>query len=124
MNVLPRNEQIAVISALTEGCSIRATERLTGMRANYDPLYGQVLHVVRFKQENSFNSSDGNYPVDVNRIIPDPFALLVRGELRLAAEFDALGLCVGVAPCGAFRDAAMFQLRRDAKDRKNDLCKI
>ena len=29
MNTLPRNKQIAVISALTEGCSIRATERLT-----------------------------------------------------------------------------------------------
>ncbi|MGC2525872.1 MAG: IS1 family transposase [Stellaceae bacterium] len=31
MNVLPRDQQIAVISALTEGCSIRATERLTGI---------------------------------------------------------------------------------------------
>jgi hypothetical protein len=29
MNILPRDKQIAVISALTEGCSIRATERLT-----------------------------------------------------------------------------------------------
>jgi IS1 family transposase len=29
MNVLSRDQQIAVISALTEGCSIRATERLT-----------------------------------------------------------------------------------------------
>jgi IS1 family transposase len=31
MNILPRDRQIAVISALTEGCSIRATERLTGI---------------------------------------------------------------------------------------------
>jgi IS1 family transposase len=31
MNFLPRNKQIAVVSALTEGCSIRATERLTGV---------------------------------------------------------------------------------------------
>jgi IS1 family transposase len=31
MNALSRNQQIAVISALTEGCSIRATERLTGI---------------------------------------------------------------------------------------------
>jgi IS1 family transposase len=31
MNILPRDKQIAVISALTEGCSIRATERLTGV---------------------------------------------------------------------------------------------
>jgi hypothetical protein len=31
MNILPRDQQIAVISALTEGCSIRATERLIGV---------------------------------------------------------------------------------------------
>ena len=31
MNVLPFEQQIAVISALTEGCSIRSTERLTGV---------------------------------------------------------------------------------------------
>ena len=31
MNVLPFDRQVAVISALTEGCSIRSTERLTGI---------------------------------------------------------------------------------------------
>ena len=31
MNILPYEKQIAAISALTEGCSIRATERLTGI---------------------------------------------------------------------------------------------
>jgi hypothetical protein len=31
VNILPRDKQIAVISALTEGCSIRATGRLTGI---------------------------------------------------------------------------------------------
>ena len=31
MNILPFDKQIAAISALTEGCSIRATERLTGV---------------------------------------------------------------------------------------------
>ena len=31
MNILSYDKQIAVISALTEGCSIRATERLTGI---------------------------------------------------------------------------------------------
>ncbi len=31
MNVLPFEQQIAIISAMTEGCSIRATERLTGI---------------------------------------------------------------------------------------------
>src|SRR5262245_28770119 len=31
MNVLPFDQQVMVISALTEGCSIRSTERLTGI---------------------------------------------------------------------------------------------
>lgn len=31
MNVLPRDKQIEIIAALTEGVSIRATERLTGV---------------------------------------------------------------------------------------------
>jgi hypothetical protein len=31
MNILPFDQQIAVISSLVEGCSIRATERLTGV---------------------------------------------------------------------------------------------
>lgn len=31
MNTLPRDQQIAVISDLAEGCSIRAVERLTGI---------------------------------------------------------------------------------------------
>ena len=31
MNILSRDQQIAAISALTEGCSIRVTERLTGI---------------------------------------------------------------------------------------------
>jgi hypothetical protein len=32
-------------------------------------------------------------------------ALLMRGELWLAAEFDVFRLRVGAAPCGAFEDA-------------------
>lgn len=31
MNNLPFEKQVAVIAALTEGCSIRAVERLTGV---------------------------------------------------------------------------------------------
>jgi IS1 family transposase len=34
MNVLPFEKQVQVISALTEGCSIRSTERLTGANRN------------------------------------------------------------------------------------------
>lgn len=34
MNVLPFDKQVQVIAALTEGCSIRSTERLTGVNRN------------------------------------------------------------------------------------------
>jgi hypothetical protein len=40
----------------------------------------------------------------------------VRGQGRLAAEFDALFLGVGPAARGAFENAAAFELRRNAKD--------
>jgi len=31
MNILPRDKQVEIVAALTEGCSIRAVERLTGV---------------------------------------------------------------------------------------------
>jgi hypothetical protein len=31
MNIIPRDKQIEIVAALTEGCSIRAVERLTGV---------------------------------------------------------------------------------------------
>jgi hypothetical protein len=34
MYVLPFEKQVQVIAALTEGCSIRSTERLTGANRN------------------------------------------------------------------------------------------
>ena len=30
-NVLPRSKQVAVVAALTEGCSLRSTSRMTGV---------------------------------------------------------------------------------------------
>ena len=62
------------------------------------------------------------FPVHVAS--PDCFALLVRGELWLAPEFDALRLRVRAASGRALFDAAMFQLRGNAKDRENDLGEI
>jgi IS1 family transposase len=61
MNILPREKQMAVISALTEGCSIRATERLTGIHRDTIMRLGvrvgdgcAVLHdeMMRFVQVN------------------------------------------------------------------------
>jgi transposase-like protein len=34
MNVLPFEKQVQVVAALTEGCSIRSTERFTGVNRN------------------------------------------------------------------------------------------
>jgi predicted TIM-barrel fold metal-dependent hydrolase len=48
----------------------------------------------------------------------------VRREDRLAAEFDALFLGVGPAPRRAFENAAAFELRRHAEDRKDDLGEV
>jgi hypothetical protein len=50
--------------------------------------------------------------------------LLVRGEGRLAAEFDALRLGVGSAARRAFENASAFELRRDAQHGKDKLGKI
>jgi hypothetical protein len=49
---------------------------------------------------------------------------LVRGENRLAAEFDAVSLGVGSAARGAFENAAAFELRRNAKDGEDDLGEV
>jgi hypothetical protein len=50
--------------------------------------------------------------------------LLVRGEEGLAAESHALRLRINPAPCRAFSDASPFELRGDAKDRKDKLGKF
>lgn len=61
MNILPRDKQLAVIAALTEGCSILATERLTGIHLDTIMRLGvrvgdccAVLHdeMMRFVQVN------------------------------------------------------------------------
>jgi len=41
MNILSRDKQISVISALTEGCSIRSVERLTTL-AEVRPVVGKA----------------------------------------------------------------------------------
>ena len=50
--------------------------------------------------------------------------LLVGGEGRLAAEFDALFLGVGPAARRAFENAAAFELRGNAKDGEDDLGEV
>ena len=67
----------------------------------------------------------GDAALRLARRNPRPrFALLMRGEFRLASEFHALRLRVGAASCCAFGDAAAFQLRGDAKHGKHKLGKI
>ncbi len=42
MNILPRDKQVEIIAALTEGCSIRAIERLTGVHRDTAAITGSV----------------------------------------------------------------------------------
>ena len=42
MNVLPFEKQVQIISALTEGCSIRSTERMTGVHRDSVMRLGRV----------------------------------------------------------------------------------
>jgi len=51
-------------------------------------------------------------------------ALQVRREGRLAPEFDALRFRVGAVPCGAFHDAAAFELRGNPRIAKTISAKI
>ena len=51
MNVLPFDKQVAIISALIEGCSIRSTERLTGVHRDtimFTPRVRNSLPVDKF----------------------------------------------------------------------------
>src|SRR6516162_7788578 len=50
--------------------------------------------------------------------------LLVRGEDRLAADFDAPGHGVGPAAGGALEDTAAFELRSHTENGKDDLAEI
>jgi len=50
--------------------------------------------------------------------------LLVRSENRLAVEFDAVGLGVGLAARGAFENAAPFEFRCHTEDGEDDVGKI
>ena len=52
------------------------------------------------------------------------FFLLLWGEDRLAAKFDAVRLRVGAAWGGALQNAAALQRRSHAKDGEDDLGKI
>jgi hypothetical protein len=73
-DVLPRDKQIAVISALTEGCSIRSVERLTsihrdtimhlGDESDYHPA---AQHRVEKAKDGSTVHSPAQKPVSFSR---------------------------------------------------------
>jgi hypothetical protein len=89
-------------------------------------LYPDTRVIIAVEPEDrSYRARGGQLPTrtSISQRLPpcDRLALLVGGELRLAPEFHALRLRVGAAPCRAFLDAAVFELRRNAKDGENDL---
>ncbi|HJW39977.1 MAG TPA: IS1 family transposase [Rhizomicrobium sp.] len=84
MNVLPREKQVAVISALTEGVSIRATERLTGVNR------GTILSLgVRVGEGCLKLHSALMRDVHVNRIELDEIWSFVGKKQRLVTPDDS-----------------------------------
>jgi hypothetical protein len=101
---------VAMFIFLTTATKAVCSEDMT---LNYVPVRREIVVAPRHAALRlaSFEASAGLF-------------LLVRGQRRLAAEFDALLLGVGPAPRGAFEDAAAFELRRHAKDGEDDLGEV
>ena len=80
MNVLPRDKQTEIIAALTEGCSIRAVERLTGIHRDTIMRLGFNVGVGCAKLHNALMRD-----VRVNRIELDEIWQYVgkkRGQIK------------------------------------------
>ena len=88
MNVLPFDRQVAVISALTEGCSIRSTERLTGIHRD------TIMRLAARVGFGDIKSHDGTvHSLKVPRLELDEAWSFVRKKQRRCKPTD--GLFVG-----------------------------
>jgi IS1 family transposase len=84
MNILPRDKQVAVISALTEGVSVRAAERLTGVNR------GTILSLgVRVGEGCLKLHSAMMRDLHVNRIELDEIWAFVGKKQRLVKPDDS-----------------------------------
>lgn len=87
MNILSRDKQIAVISALTEGCSIRSTERLTGIHRDTIMRLG-----VRVGEGCAALHDDMMQFVQVNRLELDELWSYVGKKQRQVKQSDPADL--------------------------------
>ena len=87
MNILSRDKQIAVISALTEGCSIRSVERLTGIHRDTIMRLG-----VRVGEGCAALHDDMMQFVQVNRLELDELWSYVGKKQRQIKETDPADL--------------------------------
>jgi IS1 family transposase len=87
MNILSREKQIAVISALTEGCSIRSTERLTGIHRDTIMRLG-----VRIGEGCAALHDDMMQFVQVNRLELDELWSYVGKKQRQVKQADPADL--------------------------------
>jgi len=99
MNVLPLDKQIAVISALTEGCSIRTTERLTSIhRDTIMRLAARVGFGAYFNRGNVFNKQ-GHFAeaiADYSRAIALDFKDANDAEIsRITDRLEVLQSAIG-----------------------------
>src|SRR5487761_1445807 len=83
MNVLPTDKQTAIIAALTEGCSIRAVERLTGVHRDTIMRLGVNVGIGCAKLHNAVMSD-----LRVNRIELDEIWQFVGKKRRQVKEDD------------------------------------
>ncbi len=82
-NNLPRDKQIAVVSALVEGCSIRSTERMTGVNRE---TIGTLL--VRVGNGCSELLNDKMVNLDCSRLEIDEMWAFVGKKQRHVTEED------------------------------------
>lgn len=86
-NVLPRSKQVAVIAALTEGCSMRSTARMTGVDRE---TVGTLLERVGEGCEALLNDTMVNLPC--TRLELDELWAFVGKKQRHVKAGDAIGV--------------------------------
>jgi hypothetical protein len=83
MNILPRDKQVEIIAALTEGCSIRSVERLTGVHRDTIMRLGVQVGTGCAKLHNAMMRD-----LQVNRIELDEIWQYVQKKRNKIKETD------------------------------------
>ena len=85
-NTLPRDKQIAVVAALTEGCSIRSTERMTGVNRQ---TVGTLLARVGEGCERLLDGDHGQSPLHAPRAGRELWSFVGKKARQVRESDDA-----------------------------------